>query len=129
MTSKGNQAAQCVGGFCGGLGGMPTSGDERLIAPNIPEELVRLSRTVALAVFDTRDTRFDGMNVSGVREPLFDLRDKVGEGWFRVLHLHSLPGIPRGDADSDSVFANGVSDIRKRVTSLFDYRSYSILFV
>ena len=89
---------------------MPTSGDERLIAPNIPEELVRLSRTVALAVFDTRDTRFDGMNVSGVREPLFDLRDKVGEGWFRVLHLHSLPGIPRGDADSDSVFANGVSD-------------------
>ena len=88
---------------------MPTSGDERFIAPNLSQEQVRL-QTIALAVRDAGDTRFYGMKICEVGEPLLGLGDKVGEGWFRVLHLHSLPGIPRGDADSDSVFANGVSD-------------------
>jgi hypothetical protein len=50
------------------------------------------------------------MKVSKVREPFLGLRDEVGEGRFRVLHPHSLPGIPRGDTESDSVFANGVGD-------------------
>ena len=109
MTSKCNQAAQCAGSFCGSLGGMPTSGDERFIAPNLPQELVRL-QTIALAVRDAGDTRFDGMKVCEVGEPLLGLGDKVGEGWFRVLHLQSLPGVPRGDTESDPVFANGVGD-------------------
>ena len=50
------------------------------------------------------------MKVGEVGKPLFCLRDKVGEGWFRVFHPHSLPGIPGGDAESDSVFANGLGD-------------------
>ena len=50
------------------------------------------------------------MKVSEVGEPLPRLRDKVGEGWFRVFHLHSLPGIPGGDAESDSIFANDPGD-------------------
>jgi hypothetical protein len=109
MTSKGNQTALGGGGFCRSLRGIPASGDEHLIAPNLPQELVRVA-IAAVLVFDTGDTRFDGMKVSKVREPLFRLRDKVGEGWFRVVHPHSLPGIPRGDTESDSVFANGVGD-------------------
>jgi hypothetical protein len=50
------------------------------------------------------------MKVSEVGEPLFCLRDKVGKGRFRVFHPHSLPRIPRGDAESDSVFSNGLGD-------------------
>ena len=109
MTSKGNQPAQCADGFRGRLGAIPTSRDEHLIAPNLPQELVRL-QTVAFEGFVTGDTRFDGMKVSEVREPLFGLRDQVGEGWLRVIHLHSLPGVPRRDSEPDSVFANGVGD-------------------
>ena len=48
------------------------------------------------------------MEVGDVGEPFFGLRDKVGESGFRVLHPHSLPGIPGGDTESDSVFANNV---------------------
>ena len=109
MTSKGNQAAQCAGGFRGGLGGKPTGSDEHLISPDLPEELVRL-QFVVIAVFDTGDTRFDGVKISEVREPFLGLRDEVGEGWFRVLHPHSLPGVPRGDTESNSVFANGFAN-------------------
>ena len=109
MTAKGDQPAQCADGFRGRLGAIPTSRDEHLIAPNLPQELVRL-QTVAFEGFVTGDTRFDGMKVSEVREPLFGLRDQVGEGWLRVLHLHSLPGVPRRDPEPDSVFANGVGD-------------------
>ena len=65
---------------------------------------------MAITVFDAGNTRFDGMKVSKVGEPFFGLRDEVSEGWFRVLHLHSLPGIPGGDTESDSIFANGIGD-------------------
>jgi len=109
MTSKGDQPAKLVGGFRGVLRGVPASRDEHLIAPNLPEEVVRV-QTVVVTVFDPRDTTFGGMKVSEVREPLFGLRDKVGESRFRVLHSHSLPGIPRGDTESDPIFANGVGD-------------------
>ena len=50
------------------------------------------------------------MKVSEIGEPLSCLRDKVGEGRFRVFHLHSLPGIPGGDAESDSILANDLGD-------------------
>jgi hypothetical protein len=50
------------------------------------------------------------MKVSEVGEPLSCLRDKVGEGRLRVFHPHSLPGIPRGDAESDSIFADDLGD-------------------
>ena len=50
------------------------------------------------------------MKVGEVREPLFGLKDEVAERRFRALHSHSLPGIPRGDTESDSVFANDVAD-------------------
>jgi len=109
MTSKGNQPTQPVGGFRGALRGVPTSRYEHFIAPNLPQEVVR-GQTVVVTVFDPGDTTFGGVKVSEVREPLFGLRDEVGESRFRVLHSHSLPGIPRGDAESDSVFANGIGD-------------------
>ena len=50
------------------------------------------------------------MKVSKAREPLFRLRDEVGEGWFRVLHLHSLEGIPRRDAESDTIFTDDLGN-------------------
>ena len=50
------------------------------------------------------------MKVSEAREPLFGLRDEVAESRFRVFHSHSLPGIPRGDTESDPIFAHGVGD-------------------
>ena len=50
------------------------------------------------------------MKVGEVREPLFGMKDEVAERRFRALHSHSLPGIPRGDTESDSVFANDVAD-------------------
>ena len=109
MTSKGNQTAPCASGFRGSLRGIPASGDKHLVAPNLPQELVRVP-IAAVLVFDTGDTRFNGMKVSKVRESLFRLRDEVSEGWFWVLHPHSLPGIPRGDSESDSVFANSIGD-------------------
>jgi hypothetical protein len=109
MTSKGNQTAPCASGFRGGLRGIPASGDEHLIAPNLPQELVRVP-IAAVPVFNTGNTRFNCMKVRKVREPLFRLRDEVGEGRFRVLHSHSLPGIPRRDSESDSVFADGIGD-------------------
>ena len=109
MVSKGDQAAQRTYGFRSGLGGIPTSGDEHLVAPDLPEELIRL-QIVAITVFDAGDARFDGMKISKVGEPFLNLRDEVGKGRFGVLHLHSLPGVPGGDTESDSVFANGVGD-------------------
>ena len=109
MTPKGDQAALLADGFHGALRVVPTNGDEHLIAPNLPQELVRV-RFIGLTVFFTRDTRFDNVKVSEVREPLFGLRDEVAEGRFRVLHSHSLPGVPRGDTESDPVFADGVGD-------------------
>ena len=109
MTSEGDQATFGVGSLRGGLRGISASSDERLISPNLSKEIVRLC-IVAFLVIDTRDTTFDGMKVSEVGKPLFCLRDKVGKGWFRVFHLHSLPGIPGGDAESDSIFANGLGD-------------------
>ena len=71
--------------------------------------LVRL-QTVVFQGFVTGDTRFDGMKVSEVREPLFGLRDQVGESWLRFIHLHPLPGVPRRDPEPDSAFTNGVGD-------------------
>ena len=109
MTPKGNQTTPFAGGFRGGLRGKPTSSDEHLIAPNLPEELVR-AQIVPFTVFDPGDNRFDGMKVSQVGEPLLGLRDEVGEVRFRILHSHSLPRIPGGDTESDSVFANGAGD-------------------
>jgi len=109
MTSKGDQPAQLVGGFRGVLRGIPTGRGEHLIAPNLPEEAVRV-QAVVVTVFDPRDTAFCCVKVSEVRETLLGLRDEAGEGRFWVLHSHSLPGIPRGDTESDSVFANGVGD-------------------
>jgi len=109
MTSKGDQPVPLVSGFRGALRGVSTRRDEHLIAPNLPEEVVRV-QTVVVAVFDPRDTTFGGVEVSEVREPPFGLRDEVGESRFRVLHSHSLPGIPRGDTESDSVFADGLRD-------------------
>ena len=50
------------------------------------------------------------MNVSKVGESLFRLRDKVSEGGLRILHPHSLPAVPRRNAESDSIFANGLGD-------------------
>ena len=109
VTSKGNQPAQLVGGLRGVLRGVTTSRDEDFIAPNLPEEIIR-GQTVVVTVFDPSDTTFGGVKVSEVGEPLFGLRDKVAESGFRVLHSHSLPGIPGGDTESDPVFANGVAD-------------------
>ena len=109
MTSKGDQAALLANGFRGTLRGVPTSGDEHLIAPDLPEEVVRVP-IVAVTIFDPSDTRFGSVKVSEVREPLFGLRNEVAESRFRVLHSHSLPGIPGGDAESDLVFANEVAD-------------------
>ena len=40
VASEGDQAAILAGGFRGDLGGVPTSGDEHLIAQNLPEEVV-----------------------------------------------------------------------------------------
>ena len=109
MTSEGDQATFGVDGLHGSLRGISTSSDERLISPNLSKEIVRFC-IIAVFVIDTRNTTFDGMKVSEVGEPLFCLRDKVGEGWLWVFHPHSLPGIPGGDAESDSIFANGLSD-------------------
>ena len=109
MTSKGNQAAQRAGGFLSGLGSISTSSDEHLIAPDLPKELVRL-RMVAIAVIKAGDARLDNMKVSEVGEPFSGLRDEVGEGRFGVFHLHSLPSVPGGDTESDSVLANSVRD-------------------
>ena len=50
------------------------------------------------------------MKVSEIGEPLFGLRDKVGESRFWVLHPHSLPGTPGGDAESDAILANDLGD-------------------
>ena len=109
MTSKGDQPAQVVSRFCRVLRGVPASGDEHLIAPDLPEEVIRL-QAVVVTVFDPRDTTFSGVKVSKVGEPRFGLRNEVGKSRFWVLHPHSLPGIPRGDTESDSVFANSVRD-------------------
>ena len=107
MTSKGDQATLGVGGLRGSLRGISTSSDEHLISPNLSEEVVRVY-TIGFLIIDTRNNRFDGVKVSEVGEPFAGLRDKVGEGRFWVFHPHRLPGIPRGDAESDSIFANGV---------------------
>jgi hypothetical protein len=109
ITSEGDQATLRVGGLRGGLRGVSTSGDEHLISPNLSKEVIRLFM-IAIAVFDTGDTRFDSMKVSEVGEPLSCLRDKVGKGRLRVFHLHSLPVIPRGDAESDSIFPNDLGN-------------------
>jgi len=109
MTPKGDQATFGVGGLRGGLRGISTSSDEHLISPNLSEEVVRVC-IVPVAVIDTNDARFDTMEVGEVRKSFFSLRDKVGKGGFRVIHLHSLPGIPGGDTESDSVFTNGACD-------------------
>ena len=58
----------------------------------------------------SRDTRFDYMEVSEIREPLSCLGDKVGESRLRVLHSHSLPGIPGGNTQSYTVFADDLGD-------------------
>ena len=58
----------------------------------------------------SRDTRFDYMEVSEIREPLSCLRDEVGEGWLCVLHSHPLPGIPGGNAECETVFTDGLGD-------------------
>jgi hypothetical protein len=109
MTSEGNQAALRAGRFRSGLRGIPASSDEHLITPNLPQELVRVN-ALKFVVSVTSDARFDGMKISKVREPFLGLRDQVGEGRFRVCHPHSLPGIPRGDTESDPIFTNGVDD-------------------
>jgi hypothetical protein len=109
MASKSDQTTLGSGRLCSVLRGKPTCSDEHLVSPNLPKELVRLS-VLALSVSDARDTGFDSMKVGKAGEPLFCLRDEVGKGWFRVLHPHSLPGIPGGDAESDTVFANGLGD-------------------
>ena len=109
MTSKGDQATLGFGGLRGSLRGVSTSSDERLVSPNLPEEVVRVY-TIRFLIIDTRDNRFDGVKISEVGEPFLDLRDKVGEGRFRVFHPHPLPGVPRGDAEPDSIFSNGVGD-------------------
>ena len=61
-------------------------------------------------IIDAGDARFDGMKISKVGEPFFCLGNKVGESWFRVFHPHSLPSVPGGDAESNSVLANGLRD-------------------
>ena len=66
------------------------SSDE-LTTPNLPKELDRV-QIIAVKVFDVGDTMFSG------------------KCWFRVLHPHSMPGTPRGDTESGSVFADDVSD-------------------
>jgi len=109
MASKGDQPAQLIGGFRRTLRGIPTSRDEHFIAPYLPQEVVR-RQLVVVTIFDPSYATFGGVKVSKPGEPLFGLRDEVGESRFRVLHSHSLPGIPRGDTESDSVFTNGVGD-------------------
>jgi hypothetical protein len=103
ITSKSNQAPLGFDGLSSDLRCVPTGSDEHPLSPNISEELARLSVVVIAA-------RFDRMEVSKVRESLFCLRDKVGEGWFRVFHLHSQKRIPGRDAESNSVLANGLGD-------------------
>jgi len=109
MASKCNQATQLADGFRGALRGIPTSTDEHLVAPNLPQELVRV-QIVGFTVIGSSDKRFDDVKVSEVGEPLLGLRDKIGESRFRVIHSHSLPVIPRGDAESDPVFADDAGD-------------------
>ena len=109
MTSEGDQATFSLGGLRRSLRGISTSSDEHFISPNLSEKIVRLC-TITVPVIDTRNTAFDDMKVSEVGKPLFRLRDKVGEGRLRILHPHCLPGIPRGNAESYSIFANGFGD-------------------
>ena len=104
VTSKGNQATLRVGGLRGGLRGISSRSDVHLISPDLPKEIVRFY------VINARLSRFDGMEISQVGVSFFGLGGEVGEGWFRVFHLHSLPGIPRGDAEPDSIFADGIGD-------------------
>ena len=109
ITPKSNQAALSVGGLRGSLRGIATSSDKHLISPNLSKKIVRFC-IIGVLVIVTSDTRFGGMEVSEVGEPLFGLRDKVGEGRLRVFHPHSLPGIPGGDAESDPILADCVGD-------------------
>ena len=109
VTSKGNQAALRVGGLRGSLRGIPPSSDVRLVSPYLPKEIVRIF-PIGVTVFDSGDDRFDGVQISEVGESFFGLRDEEGEGWFRVFHPHSLPGIPGGDTESDPIFADGIGD-------------------
>ena len=109
MTSEGNQATPGVDGLCGGLRGISTGSDEHLISPNLSEEIVRIY-LIAVAIIVASDARFCGMKVSEVGEPLLCLGDKVGEGRLRVFHPHPLPGIPGGDPECDSIFADGLGD-------------------
>ena len=93
MTSEGDQAALGADRLCGGLRGVPTGSDEHPVSPDLPQEIVRVY-LVAVLVVGATDTGFGDVEVGEVREPLFGLRDKVGEGRLRVFHLHRLPGIP-----------------------------------
>src|SRR5882757_3220976 len=109
MTSKGDQSTLGISGLRRVLRGIPTNRNEHLIPPYLPQEFVRVL-SVVVVVIHTIDTRFDDVEVSEVGEPLFDLRDEVGEGRFRVLHPHPLERTPRGHTEPYSVFANGVAD-------------------
>ena len=109
MSSKGNQATLGFDGLGRALRAVSACSNEHLLSPNLPKELVRIS-FVGLIVLNTSDPRFDGVEVSKVREPLLCLRDEVGEGRSRVFHPHRLPRIPRGDAESDPVLANDLGD-------------------
>src|SRR5882757_6487577 len=90
MTSKGDQSTLGISGLRRVLRGIPTSRNEYLIPPYLPQEFVRVL-SVVVVVLGAIDTRLEGMKVSDVGEPLFDLRDEVDEGGFRVLHPHPLP--------------------------------------
>ena len=104
VTSKGNQAALRVGRLRGGLRGISPCSDVHLVSPDLPKEIVRFH------VISARDNRFDGVEISEIGVSFFGLGDEVGEGWFRVFHLQSLPGTPRGDAESDAIFADDIGD-------------------
>jgi len=109
MTPKGNQTTLGIDSLRGHLRGISASGDEHLLTPNLPQEVVGI-HVIAVVVIGSSDTWFGNVKVGEVGEPLFGLRDEVGEGGFGVLHLHSLPYIPWRDAESYSVLADDAGD-------------------
>ena len=109
MAPEGDQPTLRFDRLCRRLRPVPARSDVHLLSPDPPQELARVS-ILGVVVFDTGHPSFDHMQVSKVGKPLFCLRDKVGKRWSRIFHLHSLPSVPRGDAESHSILANSLGD-------------------
>ena len=76
MTPEGDQATFGFDGLSGGLRGISTCRDKSFISPDLPQELVRVP-VAGFTVVDTSDTRFNGVKICKLREPLLRLGDEV----------------------------------------------------